>query len=147
MQVFLILATMIFLHLFADYQLQGVLARMKQRRWWQSNVPKSADEAPDQSKYDNDYKAALLAHSFEWAFLMMLPLLHDIYYKVWDFERESVVAVVAYAALLALNTAQHSIIDHLKANRRTINLVEDQVLHLAQVVATWCLFYGATWRP
>ena len=31
------LLTMIFLHIVDDYYLQGVLAKMKQRKWWEDN--------------------------------------------------------------------------------------------------------------
>lgn len=135
MDKILLLFIMLFMHVFADYQMQGILANMKQKSWWKSQVPEV-----DKTKYKNDYKAALLAHSFEWAFVMMLPILYNIYYRLWGFDGHSVLVGSVYILLLALNTIVHYEIDDAKANKRQINLKEDQMLHVGQVVFTWLAF-------
>ena len=35
----LVLFLMLFLHVVDDYYLQGILASMKQKSWWQKNAP------------------------------------------------------------------------------------------------------------
>ena len=42
-----------------------------------------------------------------------------------------------YIAFLLLNCTVHAIVDDLKANQLTINLVQDQSIHLLQIFATW----------
>lgn len=54
----IILFSMIFLHILDDFCLQGIMASMKQKSWWQK------DSVGSQPKYKNDYIAALFAHSF-----------------------------------------------------------------------------------
>ena len=61
-----LLLSMIFCHVIADYNLQGILAQMKQKEWWETNYPNF--------KYKNDYKTALLMHSLSWAFFIEIPL-------------------------------------------------------------------------
>ena len=141
MDKLLTLMIMIFLHFFADYHAQGILASMKQFEWWEKQV-----ENYGSSMYRNDHKAALIAHSFEWAFIMMLPLLHEIYFVCYNFEYYSVLAVCTYIILLCANTFVHYRVDDAKANRRTINLVKDQAIHLVQVFLTWLIFILATWK-
>ena len=127
------LIIMLFLHFFADYQLQGILASMKQRSWWK-------EQGLSPAKYGRDYKAALLAHSFEWAFTIQLPVLYDIYWKCWGWEKFCILAVSVYTGLLLLNTLVHYVVDNAKANKHTINLITDQRLHFAQVAVTWLVY-------
>lgn len=54
--VYLILLSMLFLYLIADYNLQGVLAQFKQKKWWEENYP--------QKQYKNDWIIAFVEHSF-----------------------------------------------------------------------------------
>lgn len=137
----LALITMVFFHIFADYHLQGILASMKQREWWEKQV-----KSYGSSMYRNDHRAALIVHSFEWAFVMMLPLYCEIYHKCWSFEYYSLVAAGTYIVLLLINTIVHYKIDNAKANRKTISLVKDQTIHLVQVFLTWAVFIFATWK-
>lgn len=108
---------MILGHLIADYTLQGWLASAKQSEWWKKNAP---DEL-----YKYDWLMALLCHSLYWSILTFLPLYSS---PLW-----------AYTVLV--NAALHAAVDHLKANARLINLWHDQLLHLAQIIAT-CLVLG-----
>ena len=56
------------------------------------------------------------------------------------FDGHSVLVGSVYILLLALNTIVHYEIDDAKANKRQINLKEDQMLHVGQVVFTWLAF-------
>ena len=63
----MIFLTMIFLHIVDDYYLQGILAQMKQKKFWKEQTP---DEL-----YKYDYIWALIMHAFSWTFMIMLPLI------------------------------------------------------------------------
>lgn len=120
----LILFIMFFLHIFNDYNLQGILADMKQFNWWF----KHPNYSP---KYRYDYQMALLEHSFSWAFTITLPFLYIAFNQsnnllTW-------ILIISYIT----NTIFHAVIDDLKANKMAINLVEDQILHFIQIICTW----------
>ena len=117
-----ILLLMIFLHIIDDYKLQGILANMKQKKWWTEQK-----EYKDMYKYD--YIIALITHSFSWTFMIMLPIAFAFSFNIgwW---------VIAYI----LNMIIHAFVDNLKANRFKINLVIDQTIHLAQIILTWLVF-------
>jgi len=121
MKIF-ILFLMIFLHLVDDFHLQGCLANLKQKEWWKKNCP--------HPMYEKDYIISLLAHSFEWTFIMMLPL--------------ALVTPIGnlFIVIFILNIIIHSLVDDLKANKKSINLILDQVFHLEQIVITWILVLG-----
>lgn len=113
---------MIFSHILDDYTLQGILASMKQRSWWDVN---SSDR-----KYRYDYVAALIMHSMSWSFMIMLPI--AVYFK-WN-------VGVLYIVVFGINTIIHSVVDDLKANRNKINLITDQIIHMAQIAVTAMVF-------
>lgn len=123
-KIFILLA-MIFLHIIDDYKLQGILASMKQRAWWQ-------EQKGYKSLYRYDYIPALIEHSFSWTFMIMLPVASVLHFNVgwWAF---------AYVT----NMIIHAFVDNLKANQFKINLVVDQTIHIVQIVATWLIF---VWR-
>lgn len=109
---------MIFFHVVDDYYLQGRLASLKQKQWWEENAP--------QPKYKYDYIWALLMHSFSWAFMIMLPIAVTM-----SFNLDKV-----FIRLFVLNTCLHAVIDDMKANRGLINLWQDQLLHITQIILT-----------
>lgn len=117
-----ILLSMIFLHIIDDYKLQGILASMKQKSWWQ-------EQNEYKSLYKYDYIPALIEHSFSWTFMIMLPIAIFLKFNIgwW---------VVAYI----VNMVVHAIVDTLKANALKINLVVDQSIHIVQIVVTWLIF-------
>lgn len=117
----MILLTMIFLHIVDDYVLQGILAQMKQKKFWKENAP---DEM-----YKNDYIWALIMHSFSWTFMIMLP-----------FAVRGAVDVTFYIFFVA-NLIVHAVVDDAKANRFVLNLWEDQLIHMFQIVIT-CFILG-----
>ena len=117
-----ILLAMIFLHIIDDYKLQGILASMKQKKWWR-------EQKEYKELYKNDYIMALLEHSFSWTFMIMLPIAFSLNFDIgwW---------LVAYI----INFTIHAFVDDLKANKFKINLIIDQLIHLAQIVTTWLVF-------
>ena len=123
----LVLVIMIFLHIVDDFYLQGIFTKLKQKSWWEENCP--------ESRYRFDYKMALLEHSFSWSFVVMLPIMVNIVAT----GQEDLIQY--YLIFFAFNTIAHAIIDNAKANDRTINLIFDQILHIGQVVLTWCYFF------
>ena len=115
--IFIILC-MIFCHAIADYNLQGWLASAKQKSYWEKN-------APDQM-YKHDYICALVIHSFSWTFMIMLPLMYAVGFKVNSF----------LLFLFISNVLVHAIVDDLKANDKCINLWQDQLIHMCQIAMT-----------
>ena len=124
----LLLLAMIFLHIVDDYYLQGWLASAKQKSWWQQNAP---DEL-----YKYDYIMALFMHSFSWAFMIMI--IPSVYALITTANVST--ASLAIALVFLTNMSIHMAIDNAKANLKKINLVQDQLLHLVQITATWLSF-------
>ena len=116
MKLFILFA-MIFAHIVDDYYLQGILAKMKQKKWWQENAPSEL--------YRNDYIVALIIHSFSWSFMITLPTL---------FVSTNYIIIVFF---IILNTILHAYVDNAKANEYSINLIVDQICHLIQIIGTW----------
>ena len=113
---------MIFCHIVDDYYLQGWLASAKQKKYWEENAPDKI--------YKHDYIWALIMHSFSWAFMIMLPVALFMNFNV-DFE---------FVMLFVWNVFLHAITDNAKANRKKINLIQDQMVHILQIIATFlCL--------
>lgn len=118
----LILISMIFCHIVDDYYLQGWLASAKQKSWWEKNAPNPL--------YKHDYIAALFMHSFSWAFMIMLiPTIYVL-----------VIGGSWYPVLFIGNVLIHMFVDNEKANKKTINLVQDQFCHIIQIIWTWICF-------
>lgn len=121
----LLLLTMIFLHIIDDYYLQGWLASAKQKSWWKNNAPDDL--------YKHDYIMALFMHSFSWTFMIML--VPTIY--VLNITSNINSATFGILAFFIINLIMHMITDDKKANRKEINLIQDQLVHLAQIIWTW----------
>ena len=117
-----ILVLMLLGHLVADYTLQGWLADGKQKSWWRKIFGGHEDAVPN--KYKNDYKAALFCHALYWSIFICAPF----YASSW------------FLVAVALNTVVHAIVDDLKANQFKINLIQDQLLHLGQILITFVAF-------
>lgn len=114
---------MIFFHVIADYNLQGWLASAKQKSYWEQNAP--------DKMYEHDYLTALSMHSFEWTFMIMLPI---AYVQSFDIGFD-------FFILFVLNIIIHAFVDDLKANKKLINLYQDQFIHMVQIVLTSVLLY------
>lgn len=118
----IVLFAMIFMHIVDDYYLQGILAKMKQKTWWQEQQGYS-------DKYKHDYIICLIMHSFSWAFMIMLPL---AFCSQWE--------LGWFYILYPINTIIHSIVDDLKANKKRLNLVQDQAIHITQILTTYTMY-------
>lgn len=124
---------LIAMHIFADYNLQGWLASAKQKEYWKKEL--HMDERRfDNSIYANDYKCALLTHCIQWAFhLMFIVLLYSyIIYNTCN--------IFYFLFVLVWNIYCHYIVDDKKANDLSINLIQDQLIHLLQIIFTWLIF-------
>ena len=110
---------MIFCHIVDDYYLQGWLASAKQKKYWKENAP---DEM-----YKYDYIWALIMHSFSWTFMIMLPIAFCYGFNI-PFQ---------FIRIFLWNTAIHAITDDSKANRKRLNLIQDQTIHLVQIILTF----------
>ena len=119
---------MIFLHIVDDYYLQGWLASAKQKSYWEQNAP---DEL-----YKHDYIMALFMHSFSWAFMIMV--VPSVYTLINTTNTNNASLVIALFFLI--NLCIHMVVDNSKANLKKINLVQDQLNHLAQILITWVAF-------
>lgn len=116
----IILVSMVFCHIVDDYYLQGWLASAKQKSYWEQNAPEKL--------YKYDYVAVLFMHSFSWTFMVMLvPTVYDVilFGGTW------------YSLLFVGNVLIHMFVDDLKANKKKINLIQDQSIHMLQVIWTW----------
>lgn len=125
MSKIMILFVMVFGHIVDDYYLQGILASMKQKSWWKENAP--------DKMYEKDYLVALFMHSFSWAFMVMFMPVVLLHINV-------TVSPLLFVFFIA-NIAVHMIVDDLKANKRKINLVTDQSIHMVQILITWLVCY------
>ena len=110
---------MIFCHILDDFCLQAYwLSSGKQKFWWEEHAPNKL--------YKYDYIWALLMHSFSWAFMIMLPIALVYEFNVSKF----------FVYIFILNIIVHAITDNEKANKFTINLWVDQLIHLSQITLT-----------
>lgn len=119
MNIWFVLLLMIFLHIVDDYKLQaGVLNNLKQKKFWKENAP---DEL-----YKYDYIWALIMHSFSWSFMIMLPIAFKMGFKL----------DLSFILMFILNVIIHANTDDMKANRHQINLIQDQLIHIGQIIFT-----------
>lgn len=110
---------MIFCHIVDDYYLQGWLASAKQKNYWEENAP--------DKMHKHDYIWALIMHSFSWAFMIMLPVAFWMNFNIgFDF-----------VMTFIWNVITHAVTDDAKANRKKINLIQDQITHLIQIILTF----------
>ena len=123
----LLLLAMIFLHIVDDYYLQGWLASAKQKSYWEQNAPDKL--------YKYDYIMALFMHSFSWAFMIMLvPTIYVLIAAINN------VVTIMIAIFFVVNLCIHMYTDNQKANKKKINLIQDQLVHLVQIIGTWVYF-------
>lgn len=118
----IVLILMLLAHFFADFHLQGILADMKQEQWW-----KRQEGYNSKCKCKYDYLAALAIHSAEWTLWVMMPPLMLLPH----------LDLGIFLLLAALNMVVHSLTDNSKANYKDINLIQDQIIHLAQIAFTY----------
>lgn len=116
----LILLAMLFMHILADFNLQGVLAKMKQQRWWAKR---------NGGKYD--YITALIIHGYSWSFMVHIP------FALLILLLEISLHMPTLAMSIIVHATLHAIIDHEKANKHCFTLAEDQIFHGIQLVIIW----------
>ena len=117
----MIFLMMLFCHVLDDYVLQGILANLKQKSFWEKNAP---DEM-----YRYDFIVALIMHSLSWTFMVQLPLAIAYHFNPPGM----------YYFLFPINMLVHGVTDHLKANAHKINLIADQTIHVMQIIVTYLL--------
>lgn len=117
-----LLLFMILAHIADDFYLQGKLAKMKQKVWWEKLFDYK-------SLYKHDYKMALLIHSMSWSIMILVPAMVLL---------PTVSPYLLFASFI-INTIIHYWIDNEKCNKLRINLMADQTIHFLQVLATWVL--------
>lgn len=122
-KIFIILC-MLFCHIVDDYYLQGILANMKQEMWWTKQTSNPL--------YKYDYIMALCEHAFSWTFMIFLPVFIAHFFKVSLNEPYII-------GLFCFNWGIHTIVDDLKVNQLKINLIQDQLIHICQVIITGVL--------
>lgn len=120
-----ILFIMILLHIIDDFVLQPVcLSKLKQKEFWKRN----SSEEDYKKLYEHDYFAALIIHGLSWSIMIHLPFL-----LIGHYHSALVACFIIGQCIL------HSYIDNEKANKKKINLIEDQAMHFAQIVISWSL--------
>lgn len=124
MNIILVLILMLFMHIVDDYYMQGILAKMKQKDWWYSEYTNL------RKMYEKDHIIALIMHAFSWSVSILLPIFFATNWNPhW----------LVYLMILA-NCIIHSIVDDLKANKKKLNLIQDQFIHIMQIVITWIIW-------
>lgn len=123
MSIYFIIPAMLFMHVFDDYFLQSAfLNKGKQKSWWKENNLTGI--------YRFDYIVCLIMHAMSWSFCIMLPIAIAYHFNV----------SIAFLIVFIINTIVHAIVDDKKANKYTINLIEDQCIHMAQIAFTILIF-------
>ena len=122
----IVILAMIFFHVIDDYTLQGILASMKQKSWWEK-------QPGYESMYSHDYIPALLVHGFSWSFMIHIPIF--IYYGF------QLPYPNFFLVIIILQGILHSSIDHMKANDKVINLIQDQIIHLMQILVSFITIF------
>lgn len=110
--------SMIFCHIVDDYYLQGWLAQAKQKKYWKENAPGEL--------YKYDYIMALIMHSMSWSFMIMLPIAIFMQLEI----------PLKFIIIWIINVIIHGTVDNLKANLFKINLIQDQSIHMIQIIIT-----------
>lgn len=109
---------MILFHIIDDFVLQPIcLSKLKQKSFWQ-------EQNLDNDLYKNDYLASLIIHGLSWSATVHIPTMH-----LFNFEHQ-----LALLISFLVHAIIHAMIDNLKANKKTINLITDQTLHLIQII-------------
>lgn len=122
----ILILCMLFCHIVDDYYLQGWLAQAKQKKWWEKNAPNPL--------YKNDYIMALLEHAFSWTFMIHVPII------IYSIILSRLSNIYLFIVIFAINWLVHMITDNAKANLMKINLIQDQIIHVVQILFTWLIY-------
>lgn len=125
MYLFLIFICMFF-HVLSDFTLQGWLATAKSKKYWEENF--------NSDKYKHDYIMALFAHAFSWSFMIHIPIVFALNsYYMLNYN------LICFTIIV--NTLIHALVDDWKANKGWTNLIQDQTIHIVQIVLTVIFIY------
>ena len=117
---------MVLCHTIDDFVFQPIiLSKLKQKQWW---IDTCKEKGLDFSFYAHDYIAGLLIHAMSWSTMIMLPLILLNPENKW--------LILGWL----INVAVHSYVDHLKANTYKLTLVNDQLIHILQIMITILIF-------
>ena len=120
----ILLLLILFLHVFADFNMQGIMADMKQKEFW-----KKYDK-----KYKFDYVMPLIGHAFQWSFVVNLPITLTAILTQKD-------CLEMYCCMsIIFHTIIHAGIDTLKANDHKKTLIQDQFFHILQLILMWAVY-------
>lgn len=111
------------LHLIADFCLQGILANMKQRSWWEEQFEKFNVDEKHRELYKDDWEVGLYCHAMMWSIITFFPLMF-------------LVNSTIFSLIIVTNMFIHRVVDDLKANEKIFSLFNDQVMHFLQVMIT-----------
>lgn len=111
---------MILCHIIDDFVFQPIcLSNLKQKEYWDKTFK---DDKHALFLYEKDYIAALIIHGVSWAIMIHLPLI---------FMTEVSGTAIGFSVLI--NATIHALIDNIKANKKSINLIMDQFAHFVQI--------------
>ena len=129
---------MILLHILEDFHLQGILANMKQKSWWQSECNKLGIKY-ESSKYKHDYIISLYIHALENSIFITLPLIIDGLIATLTINPNNCL-FIGWVFIIFANTVVHAFIDNFKCNNKGINLITDQLLHFIFIILLFSLY-------
>ena len=123
---------------------------MKQKKWWEKEVAENLlhskydDDRHRKillrySRYKNDYKMSLFAHSIENALFVMLPMIIDM--LISEFTHCMQNTWILFTPSTILICVSHYLIDDSKANKTEINLVQDQLYHLCVILLIFLCYF------
>lgn len=124
MNTYFVVIWMLFMHVTDDYVLQGILSQLKQKKYWKEHAP--------EEMYKYDYMMALIMHAISWSFMIMLPIAYAYNFVIDE----------TFLVVFSLNASIHAIVDDEKANKFHINLITDQLIHIAQIALTAMVLLG-----
>lgn len=133
-----IFIAMVLLHILEDFHLQGILANMKQKSWWQSECVKLGITY-ESSKYRRDYVVSLIIHALENSIFITLPLIIDGLIATFTTNPNNSL-FIGWAFIIFANTVVHAVIDDFKCNSKGINLIVDQILHFIFIILFFSLY-------
>lgn len=133
-----IFIAMVLLHILEDFHLQGILANMKQKSWWQSECVKLGITY-ESSKYRRDYVVSLVIHALENSIFITLPLIIDGLITTLTTNPNNSL-FIGWVFIIFANTVVHAIIDDFKCNSKGINLIVDQILHFIFIILFFSLY-------
>jgi hypothetical protein len=120
---FTLYITILFFHIIADYNLQGVLAQMKFVRFWKDLKERESQRKDGFKISTKDWLMPMIEHSFMWSFIVHLPII--MFYSINP---------ITIIFSIIIHTCFHMLIDSLKANTNDINLIADQLFHMLQII-------------